>query len=188
MPVVYFFFFQFIFSHFFFVRPMEEMVLFQQFVEKWNGLKFLWKRMNCNSEKKKCFYCSFLFNIYSLNFVFFFSSFFMSLRFVDFSLYIFFLSWKFYSLHSPLHFIRHTEKMIRRVGIIGSQDHSNERRELFEEYIVFEKSSEVKEKWYAQLLAVIYQIHCICSIYTQSLSLSVWERGRIDRLREREVE
>lgn len=125
IPVVYFFFFQFIFSGCFFfpfVRPMEEMVLFQQFVEKWNELRFLWKRMNCNSEKKKkCFYCSFLFNIYSLHFVFFFRLFFMSLRFVDFSLYFFFilkiLFGRFTTSLYQTYEERETEKMIRRVGI-----------------------------------------------------------------------
>lgn len=95
-----------IFQFFFFVRPMEEMVLFQQFVEKWNELRFLWKRMNCNSEKKNVFFIVLFFS----TFWGFFLAFFYVVTFCWFFFIIFFLSWTFYLLDSPLRFIRHTEK------------------------------------------------------------------------------
>lgn len=140
-------------------------VLWWCFVEKRNELRFLLKRMNCNSEEK-IFLLFFSFqHLFNLFCVFFYVATFCWFFFV-FCLYL----ENFVRLSSPFWFGREGEtdtlksrnnRQSRMKDENFSQSAQNMKNRL--KFSI----EEVKEKWYAQLLAAIYQIHCICSMCTQ---------------------
>lgn len=146
---------------------------------KWNSAGGCWyfclffslERPNCNSSKK-CFYCSFLFIPFQHLFTSFFCIFYRLCYFFVWYcwFYSFFLFFAILCFSCSIRFIvKWKRQNAPLVSGLWYNRHWNERRELCLPSARTMKNrlkfplKEVQEKWYAQLLAAICQIHCICN-------------------------
>lgn len=129
--------------------------------------RFFWSEWTV-IQRKKYFYYSFHFNICSIYFVLFLCRYVLLIFLCILS-----LSRKFRSLDSPFRFVWAGKREILSESKSWNNGQSRMEDENFSKSAQNMKNrlkfpiEEVKEKWYAELLAAIYQIHCICRMYTQ---------------------